>query len=113
MNDFSVEVARENGAVLLRGVGELDLAAVDLLERELTSAEQGGPEMIVFDLGRVTFVDSSGLRVILSAAARARESGRKFVAARPAGQVDRLLEITGSRTMLEIASELPEPFAGA
>ncbi len=111
MNEFSVEIARENTAVLLTGMGELDLAAVDLLERELGRAEQGGPELIVLDLAKVTFVDSSGLRVILSAAARGRETGRKFIAARPTGQVERLLEITGSSSMLEIAEALPAPFS--
>ncbi len=107
---FAIEIARENGAVLVRARGEFDLAAVESAEREISAAEQDGPSTIIFDLGAVTFVDSSGLRVLLGAAERARTSGRRFLAARPTGQVDRLLEMTGCKTMLEVAAELPEPF---
>lgn len=111
-NGFSIEIAREDGAVLVAARGEFDLAAVEAAEQELGVVEEGSPETIVFDLGHVTFVDSSGLRVLLGAAERARSAGRRFLAVRPSGQVDRLLEMTGCKTMLEVESDLPEPFAG-
>jgi anti-sigma B factor antagonist len=107
---FSVDIDREDGAVLLTGRGEFDLAAVEVAEREIGRAEEGNPGSIVFDLSQVSFVDSSGLRVLLGAADRARGAGRRFVVARPSGQVARLLEMTGSTSMIDVAADLPDPF---
>lgn len=91
--------------------GELDLAASDAAEAELREVEESGAQTIVFDLAEVGFIDSSGLRVLLAAAERARDSDRRFVVARPSGQVSRLFEMTGSESLLEIATALPPPFA--
>jgi hypothetical protein len=51
--------------------------------------------------------------VLLGAAERARSQGRRFLAARPTGQVDRLLEMTGCKSMLDVEPDLPEPFTSS
>ena len=50
----------------------------------------------------VGFIDSTGLRVLLGAAARARAGGWRFQISAPAEQVSKLLELTRSDTVLEI-----------
>jgi anti-anti-sigma factor len=112
VNTFSLQVERSGGAILLSGRGDLDLAATEPAEEELREAEAAAPELIVFDLGRVEFMDSSGLRVLLLAADRAGEAGRRFVVCRANGQVRRVIEMTGSDSLIELAGELPEPFVG-
>ena len=52
--------------------GELDLATADLLERELVRVEGSDALSIVLDLSGLTFVDSTGVRLLISAHARSR-----------------------------------------
>jgi anti-sigma B factor antagonist len=82
--------------------GELDLASVPLLETELERAEVAGAATIVLDLRELQFVDSAGLRMIVSAHAQARERGQEFAVTRGPEQVQRLLAITGIGEHLRI-----------
>lgn len=93
------EVSNEEGAdgspavVVVRG--ELDIAAVPAVSQAVAHAERGRPASIVMDLSEVVHLDSSGLRVLLDAAGRARPEGRRLViVAPPEGPVGRLLELT-------------------
>ncbi|HEX4482417.1 MAG TPA: DUF6328 family protein [Solirubrobacteraceae bacterium] len=89
-----VEVRREADRVVLRLEGELDLASSPILERALEAAEVTQTPLLVLDLDALSFVDSTGLRVILLAheAARNREQGFAITPGSP--QVQRLLSIT-------------------
>ncbi len=103
MGEFSVEIdERDNGEVILTPDGELDLATAPVLEARLAEAESTNPELIVIQMTAVGFIDSTGLRVLLSAAARARAGGWRFQISAPAEQVSKLLELTRSDTVLEI-----------
>jgi anti-sigma B factor antagonist len=81
--------------------GELDIATVELLERDLRAAEQTDAETIVVDLSGLTFVDSTGLRVLLEASERSAETDRlRMIAGAPA--LERLLDIVGLRERLPL-----------
>jgi anti-anti-sigma factor len=70
----------------------------------LTAVEQGAPSLIVLDLSDLSFIDSSGLRVLLLADGRARESGRELVLTRSTDAVQRVFEMTGTRDLLRFQS---------
>jgi anti-anti-sigma factor len=91
---LSVELRHEAGVVVVRLEGELDLASVPVLERELERAEVGDAAKVVLDLRDLRFIDSTGLRTIFTAHARAQERGREFAVTRGPEQVQRLLAIT-------------------
>jgi anti-sigma B factor antagonist len=112
LDTFSIKAERQGDAVLVSARGDLDLAATEPAERELQIAEGESPSLIVIDLAGVDFIDSSGLRVLLMAAERAGEAGRRFVVARAGGQVSKVIEMTGSDELLELVTDLPDPFAG-
>lgn len=73
--------------------GELDLSAAAAVEAALF--ERAGARRLVLDLRRLTFMDSSGLRMILAANTRARREGwtLRIVPGPPA--VQRVFEICG------------------
>lgn len=104
MADFSVEIntSGTDGDLTITPSGELDLATAPVLEARLAEAESNRPESICVDMGEVEFIDSTGLRVLLGAAGRAREGGWRFQISRPTDQVSKLLELTRSEAMLEI-----------
>jgi anti-sigma B factor antagonist len=77
-------------------VGEIDLLTAPMLERVIEAAEPRAPRRLTVDFARVSFVDVSGLRVLLEAARRANVAGRELVIERPTENVKRLLDLTAS-----------------
>jgi anti-anti-sigma factor len=101
-NDFSVDVREQGGATVLVVIGELDLRTSPELEDRLTRAFDGGAELVILDLRQIEFMDSTGLRVLLSAHQRAHETGRRFALVKGADQVERVLTLTGVRDLLTV-----------
>lgn len=105
-----IDVRNEQDRVVLALHGELDLVGAPLLQAEVDDPAVEAAPMIVLDLEDLQFIDSSGLRVILSAHERARERGQAFALTRGSQQVQRLLSIAGVSGHLKIIAspdELP------
>jgi len=58
--------------------GELDISTYEDARARLAEAERAAPELLVVDLAGLRFVDSTGVRLILSADERARQAGRRL-----------------------------------
>jgi anti-sigma B factor antagonist len=84
----------------LRLAGEIDAASSVALAAELDPLPTG--HRIVLDLAAVTFIDSSGLRVLIDAHRRAETEGRLLVIANPSPPVSRLFEISGLTNHLHV-----------
>ena len=89
--------------------GELDIATAPRFEEALRRAEAERPETIVVDLSELAFMDSTGLRSIVSADGRAREAGRRLVLVRGSEMVQRVMRLT----RLDERLEFVEPPAAA
>jgi anti-anti-sigma factor len=105
----SLEIASStsDGVVTVALRGELDLASVRRLEELLVGVEERQPERIVIDLADLAFIDSSGLRVLLLADARAREHGRMLLLTPGTEPVRRVLEMTGALDLLRFETRSP------
>ena len=68
--------ARAGEAVVVTIRGEVDLATAPELESCLQRAFTDGPDGVVLDLEGLTFIDSSGLRVLVALAKDARSRRR-------------------------------------
>ncbi len=97
-----VDVKRAGERVVLRLDGELDLAGVPRLEEAVERALLDGAAELVLDLRGLEFVDSTGLRAILSQEERSAELGRSFALVRGPDQVQRLMRMTGVDEHLKI-----------
>lgn len=85
----------ERGAVVVTPVGELDAyTAPELRERLHEFAQDESVDVLVVDLGRVTFLDSSALGVLVGALRRMRERDRELRLVEPRPNVRRIFEIT-------------------
>lgn len=85
--------------------GDLDLATAPRVEEALSSATTG--RRVVVDLETCTFLDSSGLRVLSSAARALEEAGGRLDLVVAAGSdITRALEITGMDTLARIHPSL-------
>jgi anti-anti-sigma factor len=94
----------DNGTASLTLEGELDLANAPQLEERLADVESRAPKRVVVDLGRLAFIDSTGLRVLLQADARARENGRELTLRPGDATVQRAFELTGALDILSFES---------
>jgi anti-sigma B factor antagonist len=84
---LAVVTASDDGWLIASG--EIDMVTAPQLAAALDEGEYEG-----VDLDLVTFMDVSGLRVLLQAARRAEAEGRHFAVARPHPSLRRLLELT-------------------
>jgi anti-sigma B factor antagonist len=98
--------------VRLALTGELDIAGAARVEQELERIEREPPATIVLDLRELAFMDSTGLRVIVAADARAREQERRLVIVRGTATVQRIIEMTRLQERLEIVDDLDAVEAG-
>jgi anti-sigma B factor antagonist len=75
--------------------GELDISTLDQAQRRVAAAERTAPELLVIDLSRLTFVDSSGVRLVLLADDRARAAGRRLAVRLGDGPALRVFDALG------------------
>jgi anti-sigma B factor antagonist len=102
---LDVRTEDRNGLVHLALVGELDLSTVAKVQEELRRIEASSPATVVVDLSKLTFLDSTGLRCIVTADERAREEGRRMVVVRGPDAVQRVFAITRLEERLEMVDD--------
>lgn len=96
MDRFAVTLGESGrGRTVVTVRGELDLATADRLWLELEPLLQPRT-VVVLDGSGITFLDSSGLRVLLQAGKRAAADGAAFRLVAPQPAVQRVLEIAGT-----------------
>jgi anti-sigma B factor antagonist len=101
--DFETE--HEDGRVTISLRGELDISSAPTLEDALTKLEGEAPGLIVVDLRGLEFMDSTGLRTLVSADQRARDAGRRLAIVRGPEAVDRVFNVTRLDERLELVDD--------
>jgi anti-anti-sigma factor len=104
---FEVTIEQRGGAVHLLLSGELDISTAQPLEDDLRRVEAERPELLVLDLQQLSFMDSTGLRLLITADSRAREEGRKLVIVQGNEMVQRVMRLTRLDERLTIVADPP------
>jgi anti-anti-sigma factor len=89
--------------------GELCLASATDLEDELKVVELTPVRTITVDLRELMFIDSTGIRVLVSAQRRSWQDGDRLVVVRGAEGIQRIFELCGLANRLAFVDELPSP----
>ena len=105
--EFVVDERLEGDDRIVAAQGELDLHTAPRLAEALTPHVEAGTRVIA-DLTAVTFMDSSGVAVLVNALARARQTGAELVVVAPEPRVRRVLAITGLDGMLPVLDSLAD-----
>lgn len=92
-SNFEVDVTAAAQGTVVTVAGELDVASSQALEHELAKLRDAAT--VVVDLRGLTFIDSTGLGVLVRAHQLAKEQHQRFALVRGDGQVQRLLSLTG------------------
>jgi anti-sigma B factor antagonist len=106
-----IETKREPGRFLIVLRGEWDLYNRPELETALRAAEASGERVVVVELSRATFIDSSVLGALVEARKRLDEGGRIAVIAADR-QIRKVFEITGLDSVFTLHETLDELRAG-
>jgi anti-sigma B factor antagonist len=112
-SNFAVHTHTTAGAITLELRGELDLVASPVLERAMEDQSQSDVQLIVVDLRRLDFMDSTGLHTVLRIQQAAHEVGRRFALIRGPDQVQRLFELTGLAETLTIVDSPEQLLEGS
>jgi anti-anti-sigma factor len=107
LNPLRVDAGRAGDGTVLVLAGELDLSTVVQAEELLLRVEHETNGPLTVDLSDLTFIDSTGLRLILSAHARATERGRPFAIVRGPDAVHRVFHLTRLEERLPFTDASP------
>ena len=92
---FDVHVAQSDSRTVVKPTGELDAYSAPQLRKILDEVLDGSVRCVAVDLAATTFIDSTGLGVLVGAARRAKSQGAELVLDSPSHSVHRVLQITG------------------
>lgn len=101
------------GVAVLELSGELDLAMHDRFHDLVDEVVAESPRLVVADVTGAGFMDSTMLRELLRAHSTLQEAGSRLVLAGPQAPVRRLLELTGTDELLDIAETREQALAGS
>jgi anti-anti-sigma factor len=103
-----VETARVGSAAYLVLIGELDLSCTDRFRARVNEVLADSPEDVVADLRSTTFVDSTGLALLLKLDSRSREEDfRLHVVRSQAEIVNAVFEASGVKNILPMCDDPP------
>jgi anti-anti-sigma factor len=108
---FRVQRRRRGDAVVVSPEGEVDLATVEPLRAELQAAMREATT-VVLDLRGVSFLDSTGLRLIVEVQREAEREGVALAVVRGREAMQRLLDIAGLSPRLTLVDDVGEVATG-
>jgi anti-sigma B factor antagonist len=100
LGQLSLRSQRDGDTHTIALSGEIDLSNAAEVERELQHVEATYAGTILMDLSGLTFMDSTGIRLLIAADARSRADSCRLRLTRPPAQVLRVLCIAGVDELL-------------
>jgi len=101
--ELQVLVSGDNSRCEVRLLGELDMSTAPHLRDELVRVSTEGAQLVTVDLADLTFIDSTGLSVLINALKRLRQQGGDMALRSPTPSTRRVLEITGLTEVFAIS----------
>ena len=103
-SELRCETVRNGHAAWVQPFGELDLDSVHRVEAALEELREAECPEVVLDLRGLTFMDSTGLRLVIRWDTAARENGFRFAIVPGRDVVQRVFRLTGMDSHLDLAA---------
>ena len=100
---FSCDVGHNGSSAWVRPAGDLDLDTAHRVESALTGLREEGYGDLVLDLRELTFMDSTGLRLVIRWHTAARDEGFGFAIVPGPEVVQRVFKLTGMDSQVTVA----------
>lgn len=101
--EFEIRTGGSRDRHVIQPHGDLDLATAGQLHAALTAALERGTPTIVLDLSRLTFIDSSGIHLIIAAIHLTANRGQEFLLLRGPRQIQATFDLAGITDRLPFA----------
>lgn len=105
MSELRLRIEEREGSSAIVLEGELDISTVGQAEDALRTAKERGVPELVLDLSRLRFLDSTGLRFVLSGEALLREAGARLRIVPGPERVQRVFRIARLEERLDFLGE--------
>ncbi|GAA4724880.1 STAS domain-containing protein [Brevibacillus fulvus] len=107
--NFTINCDSQNGHYLFQINGEIDAYTAPRLKERLTSAlSDAATKSVTLDFENVTYMDSTGIGVLIGALKMAAKSGCQLKITKVMPRIERILKITGLDKLLPISRERGE-----
>ncbi|WP_460362983.1 STAS domain-containing protein [Actinocorallia lasiicapitis] len=108
-----LESREENGVIVVSPAGEVDVFTAPLLREFLLNLLDDGMRKLVVDLAAISFLDSTGLAVLVGIWQRLRNHEGSFALAAANPRIARVLRTTRLDQSLSLHETVPEAVAAA
>lgn len=96
MTDATITLETHDNDIRIGLAGEVDMANADRIQEQMASAITNDTTSVIVDVAELRYIDSTGLRVLASFAARLRSIDIAFTLVAPAtSPAGRVIELTG------------------
>jgi len=110
--DLEIEVARHDGFTVLSPRGDVDVTTAARLKEAMTEVLVAGDLDVMVDLGRVEFIDSTGLGALVGGRRRALALNGSFALICAEQHLLKVFRLTGLDKVLTISGSVEEATAG-
>jgi anti-sigma B factor antagonist len=108
LHHLLVDVTRLGRQVVVTPRGELDVMTAPMLRHHLSDLIDGqGNLEVTVDLAELSFIDSTGLNLLVEANGSLGEKGGQFSLAAPSRHVRKVMEICGLTSVIAISEHRP------
>ena len=105
LQQFEARVRRQTGIAVIDLRGEINGMAEDALERAYSEAAEGNPHRILLNFRGTTYINSTGLALIVGMLARARKQHRAVAAFGLSEHYREIFEITRLADFMSIVAD--------
>jgi anti-sigma B factor antagonist len=100
MDALQLTINRHGTTATLELTGELDVAQEERVRETLKEVLDSRPECLVLDLSQLTFIDSTGIGIVIGLKKSAEREGVRLIICRGPVAVQRVFELTGLTSSL-------------
>jgi anti-anti-sigma factor len=97
---LTVEGRRDADGYVIKATGDLEMSTARKLESEIRAAEATDAPLITVDLSGLSFLDSTGLRLLVQAHARSEADSSRLRLIRGPRRVQKVFELTNTDRVL-------------
>ena len=105
---FTFDVSQTAAATVMTLGGELDVVCADAFKRRFSDATEDEPTHVVIDLRELTFIDSTGLALLLGVNEMAQDGGFALsIVSEHDDAARKIFRMTGTERLLPLVDEPP------
>ena len=110
--DLQVQTRQEGSAAVIAAVGEVDVFTAPGLDAAIEAELEAGHTQLVVDLTGVTFLDSTGLGVLVKGLKGAREAAGTLRLVVTSERIRKIFDITGLDASMPLFDTVDDAVAG-